>query len=82
MDMIYALSVSERHNLFEWIEICSGLRQLEYMKIMSMGTAIRADYTLIRSVDVWVIWEIDSALKIWILVHLVEHDMDRGFCFD
>lgn len=52
MDMIYALSVSERHNLFEWIEICSGLRQLEYMKIMSMGTAIRADYTLIRSVDV------------------------------
>jgi uncharacterized Fe-S center protein len=37
VDMIYALPPEQRHDLVERIESRSGLRQLEYMKIMGMG---------------------------------------------
>lgn len=37
IDMVYALPEAERHDLVERIESRSGLRQLEYMKIMGMG---------------------------------------------
>ncbi len=44
VDMIYALPEAQRHALVERIESRSGLRQLEYMKILGMGSA---DYDLI-----------------------------------
>lgn len=37
VDMVYALPQAQRHDLVERIESRSGLRQLEYMKIMGMG---------------------------------------------
>jgi uncharacterized Fe-S center protein len=37
VDMIYALPEAQRHDLVERIESRSGLRQLEYMKILNMG---------------------------------------------
>jgi uncharacterized Fe-S center protein len=37
-DMIYALPDTQRHDLVERIESRSGLRQLEYMKLLNMGT--------------------------------------------
>lgn len=37
VDMVYAQSESQKHDLVERIESRSGLRQLEYMKIISMG---------------------------------------------
>jgi uncharacterized Fe-S center protein len=37
VDMIYALPPEQRHDMVERIESRSGLRQLEYMKIMGMG---------------------------------------------
>jgi uncharacterized Fe-S center protein len=37
VDMVYALPEAQRHDLVERIESRSGLRQLEYMKIMNMG---------------------------------------------
>lgn len=37
VDMVYALPEAQRHDLVERIESRSGLRQLEYMKIMGMG---------------------------------------------
>lgn len=37
IDMVYALPETQRHDLVERIESRSGLRQLEYMKIMGMG---------------------------------------------
>lgn len=44
VDMVYALPEAQRKSLVERIESRSGLRQLEYMKIMGMGTDA---YTLI-----------------------------------
>ena len=35
--MVYALPEAERRDLMERIESRSGLRQLEYMKIMNMA---------------------------------------------
>jgi uncharacterized Fe-S center protein len=46
LDMIYALPETQRHDLVERIESRSGLRQLEYMKLLSMGTD---QYDLITS---------------------------------
>jgi uncharacterized Fe-S center protein len=37
VDMAYALPEAQRHDLVERIESRSGLRQLEYMKILNMG---------------------------------------------
>jgi len=37
VDMVYALPEAERHDIVERIESRSGLRQLEYMKILNMG---------------------------------------------
>ena len=37
VDMVYALPEAQRHDLVERIESRSGLRQLEYMKILNMG---------------------------------------------
>lgn len=37
VDMVYALPDAQKHDLVERIESRSGLRQLEYMKIMGMG---------------------------------------------
>lgn len=45
VDMIYALPEAEKHDLIERIESRSGLRQLEYMELLEMGT--RA-YDLVR----------------------------------
>lgn len=39
IDMVYALPQDQRHDLVERIESRSGLRQLEYMKILEMGTS-------------------------------------------
>jgi uncharacterized Fe-S center protein len=38
LDMVYALPEAQRHDLVERIESRSGLRQLEYMKFLNMGT--------------------------------------------
>ncbi|MDR3086836.1 MAG: DUF362 domain-containing protein [Azoarcus sp.] len=38
VDMIYALPEAQKHDLVERIETRSGLRQLEYMKILNMGS--------------------------------------------
>jgi uncharacterized Fe-S center protein len=38
IDMIYALPEMQRRDLVERIESRSGLRQLEYMKLLDMGT--------------------------------------------
>ncbi|GHU04734.1 hypothetical protein FACS1894158_05660 [Betaproteobacteria bacterium] len=38
VDMIYALPPEQRHDMVERIESRSGLRQLEYMRIMGMGS--------------------------------------------
>lgn len=38
VDMVYALPEAQRHDLVERIESRSGLRQLEYMKILGMGS--------------------------------------------
>jgi uncharacterized Fe-S center protein len=38
LDMVYALPEAQRHDLVERIESRSGLRQLEYMKLLNMGT--------------------------------------------
>ncbi len=37
VDMIYALPEAEKHDLVERIETRSGLRQLEFMELLSMG---------------------------------------------
>jgi uncharacterized Fe-S center protein len=37
VDMVYALPEAQRHDMVERIESRSGLRQLEYMKILNMG---------------------------------------------
>lgn len=37
VDMVYALPEAQKHDLVERIESRSGLRQLEYMKILGMG---------------------------------------------
>ena len=38
VDMVYALPEEQRHDLVERIESRQGLRQLEYMKILGMGS--------------------------------------------
>jgi len=38
VDLVYAQSESQKHDLVERIESRQGLRQLEYMKILGMGT--------------------------------------------
>jgi len=38
VDLVYAQSESEKHDLVERIESRQGLRQLEYMKILGMGS--------------------------------------------
>ncbi len=45
IDMVYALPESQRHDLVERIESRSGLRQLEYMKILGMGNK---EYELVK----------------------------------
>jgi uncharacterized Fe-S center protein len=45
IDMVYALPETERKDIVERIETRSGLRQLEYMKILKMGND---QYELIR----------------------------------
>jgi uncharacterized Fe-S center protein len=37
VDMVYALPEAQRHDLVERFESRSGLRQLEYMKLLGMG---------------------------------------------
>jgi uncharacterized Fe-S center protein len=37
IDKIYELPTGQRHDIVERIESRSGLRQLEYMKILQMG---------------------------------------------
>jgi uncharacterized Fe-S center protein len=37
VDLVYALPEAEKHDIVERIESRSGLRQLEYMKILNMG---------------------------------------------
>lgn len=39
VDLVYAQSESQKHDLVERIESRQGLRQLEYMKILGMGSA-------------------------------------------
>jgi uncharacterized Fe-S center protein len=38
VDMIYSLPEMQRRDLVQRIESRSGLRQLEYMKLLGMGT--------------------------------------------
>jgi uncharacterized Fe-S center protein len=45
VDMVYALPEKQRHDLVERIETRTGLRQLEYMKIIGMGSS---EYELIE----------------------------------
>lgn len=39
IDMVYALPNAQKHDMVERIETRSGLRQLEYMKILGMGNS-------------------------------------------
>lgn len=45
IDMVYALPGAEKHDLIERIESRSGLRQLEYMETLNMGSR---EYELVR----------------------------------
>ncbi len=45
VDLVYGMPAEKKHDIVERIESRSGLRQLEYMKILGMGNS---DYSIVR----------------------------------